>query len=121
MIQYFAMLSYTDLTPGTEFIMDGEPYIVLDYQFVRMQQRRPTTQIKARSLITGKITSFTAQQSDGFGEAKIEKEEGKVQPPEEALLTSEQKTEEKSEVEAVSEAPDEMDTPDEVEGGPEEK
>ncbi|MEK9166348.1 MAG: hypothetical protein AAB846_01285 [Patescibacteria group bacterium] len=67
------MLSYTDLTPGTEFVMDGEPYMVADYQFVRMQQRRPTTQIKARNLITGKITSFTAQQSDIFPEARIEK------------------------------------------------
>lgn len=69
------MLSYTDLTPGTEFVMDGAPYAVLDYQFVRMQQRRPTTQIKARNLETGKITSFTAQQSDTFHEAEIEKED----------------------------------------------
>ncbi len=69
------MLSYTDLTPGTEFIMDGSPYVVLDYQFVRMQQRRPTTQIKARNLMTGKITSFTAQQSDTFQETEIEKED----------------------------------------------
>lgn len=69
------MLSYTDLTPGTEFIMDGDPYIVLDYQFIRMQQRRPTTQIKARNLVTGKNVSFNAQQSDSFYEAEIEKEE----------------------------------------------
>ena len=55
--------------------MDGAPCVVLDYQFVRMQQRRPTTQIKARNLMTRKIMSFTAQQSDTFLKAEIEKED----------------------------------------------
>ena len=69
------MLSYTDLTPGTQFILDGEPYEVIDYQFVRMQQRKPSVQTKIRNLITGKIAAKTFQPSDTFKEAEIEKEE----------------------------------------------
>ncbi len=69
------MLSYTDLTPGTAFILDGEPYEVLEYQFVRMQQRKPVVQTKLRNLATGKIASKTFQPSDTFKEAEIEKEE----------------------------------------------
>ena len=68
------MLSYTDLTKGTIFVMDGEPYEVLEYAFLRMQQRRPTTQTKLRNLLTGKIATRTFQQSDSFQEAEIEKE-----------------------------------------------
>lgn len=68
------MLSYTDLTKGTIFVMDNEPYEVMEYAFLRMQQRRPTVQTKLRNLITGKMTSQTFQQSDAFPEAEIEKE-----------------------------------------------
>lgn len=70
------MLSYTDLTKGTIFVMDNEPYEVLEYAFLRMQQRRPTAQTKLRNLITGKVGTQTFQQSDSFGEAEIEKEPG---------------------------------------------
>ncbi len=74
MIHYLSMLSYTDLTKGTIFVMDGEPYLVLEYHFLRMQQRRPTSQTKLKNLITGKITSQTFQQSDSFPEAEIDKQ-----------------------------------------------
>ena len=74
MIHYFTMLSYTDLTKGTMFVTDGQPYIVLEYEFLRMQQRRPTTRVKARNLITGKTGEYTFQQSGSFAEAEIAKE-----------------------------------------------
>ncbi|HEY4497535.1 MAG TPA: elongation factor P [Candidatus Paceibacterota bacterium] len=68
------MLSYTDLTKGTVFVMDGQPYVVLEYAFLRMQQRRPTSRVKVRNLITGKTGEYTFQQSDSFAEAEIAKE-----------------------------------------------
>ncbi|MBI2609622.1 elongation factor P [Candidatus Giovannonibacteria bacterium] len=68
------MLSYTDLTPGTQFILDGEPYEVLDYQFIRMQQRKPSVQTKIKNLISGKIVAKTFQPSDVVKEADIERE-----------------------------------------------
>ena len=68
------MLSYTDLTPGTQFVMDGEPYEVVDYAFVRMQQRKPSVQTKIRNLISGKVVAKTFQPSDTVKEADIERE-----------------------------------------------
>ena len=68
------MLSYTDLSKGTIFEMDGEPYLVLEYTFLRMQQRKPTVQTKLKNLITGKIVAKSFQGSDAFPEAEIEKQ-----------------------------------------------
>src|SRR3989338_7931679 len=45
-IKYTYMLSYNDLKKGTLFMLDAQPYEVLEYNFVRMQQRRPTAQTK---------------------------------------------------------------------------
>ena len=53
--------------------MDGEPYLVLEYNFLRMQQRKPTVQTKLKNLITGKIVSKSFQGSDAFPEAEIDK------------------------------------------------
>ena len=54
--------------------MDGEPYLVLEYTFLRMQQRKPTVQTKLKNLITGKIVAKSFQGSDAFPEAEIEKQ-----------------------------------------------
>ena len=56
------------------FEMDGEPYLVLEYTFLRMQQRKPTVQTKLKNLITGKIVAKSFQGSDAFPEAEIEKQ-----------------------------------------------
>jgi len=43
-------LSYNELKIGTIFIKDGEPWKVLEYAFIRMQQRKPVTQLKIENL-----------------------------------------------------------------------
>src|SRR3989344_601725 len=65
------MLSYTDLKQGTIFVRDGEPCRVLEYEFIRMQQRKPVVQLKIRKLISGKAIPMTAYPSDTFEEAEI--------------------------------------------------
>lgn len=52
--------------------MDGEPYEVLEYAFLRMQQRKPVAQTKIKNLITGKVTNQTFHQNDSFEEASLE-------------------------------------------------
>lgn len=54
--------------------MDGEPHLVLEYTFLRMQQRKPTVQTKLKNLITGKIAAKSFQGSDVFPEAEIDKQ-----------------------------------------------
>ncbi|MEK7643188.1 MAG: elongation factor P [Patescibacteria group bacterium] len=68
------MLSYSELKIGTTFVIDGEPYKVLEYNFLRMQQRKPVAQTKIKNLKTGKVTSRTFHQNESFAEADIEKE-----------------------------------------------
>ncbi|MDD5589924.1 MAG: elongation factor P [Candidatus Portnoybacteria bacterium] len=65
------MLSYSDLKPGTVFLLDGQPYIVLEFAFLRMQQRKPVAQTKIKNLISGKIISRNFQPNETFQEAEI--------------------------------------------------
>lgn len=65
------MLNYNDLKPGTVFILDGEPYQVVEFNFLRMQQRKPVAQTKIRNLISGKVISRTFQHNESFKEAEV--------------------------------------------------
>ena len=67
------MIAYNDLKKGTLFMWNGEPYEVLEYNFVRMQQRRPSAQTKIKNLKTGAISLQTFKQSDTFEELEFEK------------------------------------------------
>ena len=67
------MLAYNELKKGTLFIWNGEPYEVLEYNFVRMQQRRPSAQTKIKNIKTGSISTQTFKQSDAFEELEITK------------------------------------------------
>lgn len=67
------MLSYTDLKKGIMFVLDGQPYEVLDSHFLRMQQRKAVVQTKIKNLANGKILDRNWQASDHFEEAEIEK------------------------------------------------
>ena len=65
--------SYTDLKSGTVFLKNGIPFRVLQFDFVRMQAQKPTVQLKLRNLLTGKVVQDSAQPSDSFEEAEIER------------------------------------------------
>ena len=66
------MINYNELKPGVVFILDGEPYEVLEFSFSRMQQRKPVAQTKIRNIITGKILSRNFQHTESFQEAEID-------------------------------------------------
>lgn len=68
------MLTYNDLKPGTVFMYEGQPYEVLEFQFLRMQQRKPVAQTKIKNLITGKILERNFHQNETFEEVEIEKQ-----------------------------------------------
>lgn len=69
------MLDYNELKPGAYIILDGQPYVVTEFHFVRMQQRKPVAQTRIKNLITGNVIEQTFQQSD-----KIEEAELKIKP-----------------------------------------
>ena len=67
-----ANLQYNELKVGTIFVKDGDPYEVLEYAFIRMQQRKPVAQLKIKNLISGKMQNYAAHQNENFEEAEIE-------------------------------------------------
>ncbi|MFH1161838.1 MAG: hypothetical protein V1696_00985 [Candidatus Jorgensenbacteria bacterium] len=70
------MLSYNELKAGTIFTKneDPDPYEVLEYAFIRMQQRKPVTQLKIKNLLTGKVQDYAAHQNESFYEVEIERQ-----------------------------------------------
>ncbi len=69
------MLAYNELKKGMIFVLDGQPCEVLEYEFLRMQQRKPVAKTKIRNLISGKIVERTFHQNESFEEADIKKED----------------------------------------------
>lgn len=67
------MLGYTELKKGVVFVLDGDPYEVIESNFLRMQQRKAVVQTKIRNLVTGKILDRNWQASDNFEEAEVER------------------------------------------------
>ena len=57
-------IGYGGLRKGMAIELDGEPYIVLDYERSRMQQRAPVMRIKLRALRTGRMVERTFQGYD---------------------------------------------------------
>jgi elongation factor P len=67
------MLSYFDLRKGVKFILEGQPYEVLDFQQIGKAQDVVVAKTKIRNLITGKVLEKNFHQDDTFEEAEIEK------------------------------------------------
>lgn len=65
------MLGVNELKSKMFFIYEGQPYVVLETHHLKMQQRRPTVQVKMRNVINGKILDRNFAQSDVFEEADI--------------------------------------------------
>ncbi len=71
------MLSYNELKPGTYIVFDGKPYVVLEYNFLRMQMRKPAVQTKIKDLISGKVISRSFHPQDVIKEADISRKKVK--------------------------------------------
>lgn len=67
------MLNYYDLRRGVQFIMDGQPHEVLEFQQIKKARAAGLLQAKIKNLITGKILERTFHQGDTFEETEIEK------------------------------------------------
>ena len=69
------MISYNELKPGTFLNIGGDPWEVVEFAFLRMQQRKPVSKTKLRNLETGAIQEKTFHQSDKIDEAELTKED----------------------------------------------
>jgi len=71
------MLSYFDLRKGVKFILEDQPYEILEFQQIYKAQDMVVARTKIRNLITGRVLEKTFRQSDTFEEAELEKVEVK--------------------------------------------
>ena len=53
------MINSTDLRNGTTFIVDGAPYVVLEYKFIKMGRGGATVRVTAKNLKTGSTEEKT--------------------------------------------------------------
>lgn len=65
--------SLNDIKKGLSINFNNEPYIVLEANFVRMQQRKPVMQTKLRNLITGKVLEYSFKQGERVEEADLQR------------------------------------------------
>lgn len=70
-------LGVNELKQKTFFIYEGQPFVVLETFHLKMQQRRPTVQVKMRNLMNGKILERNFAQSDVFDEADVQRQQVK--------------------------------------------
>ncbi len=73
----FMSLGVNALKPKTFFILEGQPWVILEAHHLKMQQRRPVVQTRMKNLLNGKIVERNFAQSDVFEEADIKREEVK--------------------------------------------
>ncbi len=52
-------IGYGDLKKGLAIELDGEPYVIVEYERSKMQQRAPTTRIRFREVKTGRVVDRT--------------------------------------------------------------
>lgn len=67
------MLSYFDLRRGTQFVLEGEPYEVLEFQQMGKAQDVVVAKTKIRNLINGKVFYRNFHQGDMFEEAETKR------------------------------------------------
>ncbi|KPJ55515.1 hypothetical protein AMJ49_07015 [Parcubacteria bacterium DG_74_2] len=67
------MLSYFELKKKVKFILEGEPYEVLDFRQMKKAQDVVVAQTKIKNLVTGKIIERNFHQGETFEEAGLEK------------------------------------------------
>jgi elongation factor P len=68
------MLKYNELKIGTMFKFEGIPYEVLEYEFLRMQQRKPVAKTRIKNLLTGQVIERNFHQNEVLEEIEVEKE-----------------------------------------------
>ena len=60
------MISATDFRKGLRILIDGEPFVVVDFSHAKMGRGRPHTKVKVKHLITGAVLEKNYLSSENF-------------------------------------------------------
>ncbi|MCX8031438.1 MAG: elongation factor P [Thermodesulfovibrionales bacterium] len=66
------MISTTDFKKGKKIQYKGEPFEIIEFQHVKMQQRAPIVRTKLKSLKTGRVLEETFSAGDKFEAPNLE-------------------------------------------------
>jgi elongation factor P len=69
------LITAGDFRKGSKIEYKGEPYEVIDFQFVKMQQRSPIMKTKIKSLKTGRVLEENFPAGDKFESPALEEKE----------------------------------------------
>jgi elongation factor P len=67
------MYGINDLKNGTTFELEGQPFVVLDYQHSKQGRSGAVLRTKIKNLLTGATVQRTFSGSEKFGEVQIER------------------------------------------------
>ncbi|HEX7340755.1 MAG TPA: elongation factor P [Rhodanobacteraceae bacterium] len=67
------MASYglNDVKPGIKILIDGDPYVIVDADFIKPGKGQAFTRIKIRNLLNGRTTEKTLKSSESFEGADV--------------------------------------------------
>lgn len=65
--------SLNDIKKGMVIVYEGEPCLIMEASFVRMQQRKPVMQTKMRTLRNNKVIEYSFKPGESVEEADIER------------------------------------------------
>lgn len=66
------MISATDFRKGLRILIDGEPYVIVDFSHAKMGRGRPHTKVKVKHLITGSVLERSYLSSESFEPPDLE-------------------------------------------------
>ncbi len=69
------MYEASDLRRGLKFEMDGEPYVVVQFQFVKPGKGQALYKTRLKNMVTGAQFEKTFRSGDKFNEANLEEHE----------------------------------------------
>jgi elongation factor P len=66
------MISATEFRKGLGILVDGEPYVVVDFSHTKMGRGRPHTKVRLKHLITGAVFERTCFSTEQFQAPDLE-------------------------------------------------
>ncbi|MCX8033818.1 MAG: elongation factor P [Thermodesulfovibrio sp.] len=69
------MISTTDFKKGLKIEYKGEPYEIIDFQHVKMQQRAPIVRTKIKNLKTGRVLEENFTAGEKFEKPQLEEKQ----------------------------------------------
>ncbi len=66
-----ATYGLNDVKPGIKILIDGDPYVIVDADFIKPGKGQAFTRIRIRNLLNGRTTEKTLKSSESFDGADV--------------------------------------------------